>query len=976
MKAILVFILSLFALSSYGQISTPGRGGGNNSGAGSITNLSPQGATLYSTATSVTNATNFYRQYNMFTTAVATNMDASAAGGYIRVTNAGIYELSIALTYRQNTNQGGNRTNIFAVSTNAGGINASNATLVAGRSYTTATNTLYYSFSMFGAHYLPSNTYITFSFQNVTAPATNDLAFETVALSAALLGGSTTGTGGGGTLSSISAANTIYVDAENGSDTTGLRERFTSPVATLTNALALAVSGDLIVVRPSFYALAAEVTLPLKSNVKWYFEPNSTVTQPDGGGGFGSPFSLFNDFNGTATNCGVYGYGRFFSTNSSGPIWHQTNANTDAYFEFAIASQVGQDATITREGGNLKFRGHELLKSLAYDAFDDNGVTTTNKHVHGDVKRIEFFDSLIEMAAPFASPGDLYLRFDEAEKTGKIAAGGIEIRDGAIIEGGAIVLPERGIIAGYGPAGNGIIRNLRITANPTNHYPIVGTPEYVSTALTLEGCYVTGSTNVDPIFVNYGQGAFTMIDTTVTGGVTNSARATNSQIIASGGTLRLTKPLQSGVTIGGLESTATNHMHRLQLSDSAVVGGRVTVVGDTYLPSLTVSKVPYVDSGGKLAPVTGSGTYVKADGTTGDPAGSGDVSAAANFGTDNAVLRADGTSKGAQSSPVIISDGGAVSGVDSILNTNGTYSLRGGFTVANTNLGTATNVTLVLTNGPHSATYMPAAATSGVFTVTFASPPAAGSPADIWNLEIYNTNTSAAVGYWIGTFDTRGNAPVLISGPSTNSYELRWNGTNLYVFSRQELTAPNSTGPILLQTNNNYASFGALNVITNLNAASATITNRIELLATNGNSVYIRAASSNAVSGVGTNIIGVVHKAAATPLFLDAFDSWQFVVTNRIGAPITLVLTNSFDRYEASILLIGEAASGGASRTVTIVGSGGGSAAIANLDTFGTAIGASMAFTLTNGNAVEINAKTFRMLQSNVTAVVTRQFAY
>ncbi len=143
--------------------------------------------------------------------------------------------------------------------------------------------------------------------------------------------------------------------------------------------------------------------------------------------------------------------------------------------------------------------------------------------------------------------------------------------------------------------------------------------------------------------------------------------------------------------------------------------------------------------------------------------------------------------------------------------------------------------------------------------------------------------------------------------------------------------------------------------------------------ATNANMAVISVVNSNAVNV--TNIIGISQKANVTPSFFDANFAQQFVITNRITAATTLVLTNTEQGQEISIVLPGEV-SGGTSRTVTIVGHGGGSAAIANMDTFGTAMAASMVITLTNGNAVEINARVSRLLQSNVTAVVTRQFAF
>jgi hypothetical protein len=74
-----------------------------------------------------------------------------------------------------------------------------------------------------------------------------------------------------------------------------------------------------------------------------------------------------------------------------------------------------------------------------------------------------------------------------------------------------------------------------------------------------------------------------------------------------------------------------------------------------------------------LTHIASSGSFTNTDPLsvsftrTGDAgAGAGDVTAAANFGTDNTVIRADGTLKGVQTSAVSIDDSGNVSGIVTI----------------------------------------------------------------------------------------------------------------------------------------------------------------------------------------------------------------------------------------------------------------------------------------------------------------------
>jgi hypothetical protein len=59
------------------------------------------------------------------------------------------------------------------------------------------------------------------------------------------------------------------------------------------------------------------------------------------------------------------------------------------------------------------------------------------------------------------------------------------------------------------------------------------------------------------------------------------------------------------------------------------------------------------------------GEFVKRSGSTligGSPSGSGDVTAAASFGTDNRIIRSDGTGKGVQASAATLDDSGNISG--------------------------------------------------------------------------------------------------------------------------------------------------------------------------------------------------------------------------------------------------------------------------------------------------------------------------
>lgn len=54
--------------------------------------------------------------------------------------------------------------------------------------------------------------------------------------------------------------------------------------------------------------------------------------------------------------------------------------------------------------------------------------------------------------------------------------------------------------------------------------------------------------------------------------------------------------------------------------------------------------------------------------------GTGDVTAASNFSTDNRIIRSDGTAKGVQASPVTLNDTGDISGVRNLQVTGHSYA--------------------------------------------------------------------------------------------------------------------------------------------------------------------------------------------------------------------------------------------------------------------------------------------------------------
>lgn len=87
-------------------------------------------------------------------------------------------------------------------------------------------------------------------------------------------------------------------------------------------------------------------------------------------------------------------------------------------------------------------------------------------------------------------------------------------------------------------------------------------------------------------------------------------------------------------------------------------------------------------------------TFLRGDGTWVAPSGSGDVTAASAFGTDNRLIRSDGTGKGVQSTGITVDDTDAITGVSSITtDTLAFTNISGTVPVANGGTGRTTGTT-------------------------------------------------------------------------------------------------------------------------------------------------------------------------------------------------------------------------------------------------------------------------------------------
>lgn len=129
---------------------------------------------------------------------------------------------------------------------------------------------------------------------------------------------------------------------------------------------------------------------------------------------------------------------------------------------------------------------------------------------------------------------------------------------------------------------------------------------------------------------------------------------------------------------------------------SSTTGGTsVTLAGEDYLTlsSQEITANP-IDLDNLSATGTPSAsTFLRGDNTWAAPAGSGDVSAASNFGTDNVLIRSDGITKGVQATGITVSDTNVISGISAIgvdatnLSVVNTLILQNGIDANGTDIG-------------------------------------------------------------------------------------------------------------------------------------------------------------------------------------------------------------------------------------------------------------------------------------------------
>lgn len=447
---------------------------------------------------------------------------------------------------------------------------------------------------------------------------------------------------------------------------------------------------------------------------------------------------------------------------------------------------------------------------------------------------------------------------------------------------------QNAVLAGPSSGGTGAysFRALAVADIPTLNQSTTGSAATLTTARAIYGNNFDGSTALTQIIAStYGgtgngftkfsgpattEKTFTLPNATATI-LTDNAAVT----VAQGGSGRATGTTAYALVATGTTATGAQQTLANGATTEVLVGGGasalpvwttatgsgapVRATSPTLVtpalgtPSaLVLTNATGLPVGGLSATGTpSSSTYLRGDNSWATPSGSGDVTAASSFGTDNRMIRSDGTGKGVQSTGITVDDTDNITGITSITATTvNVTSLAGTSTLAGNWAGAASALTI----GTTGIIFEGATADTSEGLLTVADPTAdrTWTLPDATGTVVLNDNTATLTGKTIsGASNTLTNIPAAnISGviPIGNLATGTPNGAK-FIRDDGTLATPSGSGTVT-------ASGGSLTSNAVVLGAGTTDTKVVAGIITDG--------TSQLTLGVNTTTLGKVKLFGST----------------------------------------------------------------------------------------------------------------
>jgi len=397
----------------------------------------------------------------------------------------------------------------------------------------------------------------------------------------------------------------------------------------LVNAQTAAASGDTIIVGPGNYTISTALG---KDGVNWHLMPGVVITTSSG-------ISIFTD-GGSAMTFTISGGGVIRGNAEYGVYTGHADSNIAIQCR---SIESTNNAAVRANAGKISIVATERIYSGVYDGLWASGGT-----IYCYVPTIAAANNAIEVTqagsvyvrAETIGYGDEPIYFDgNGSGVGFVSCQRIVLQNLAIaihsdgMSNSVVVCPH---IQGQVNHLGGVLRVVGGKLGMIGG--TAATVRVVDNGLTLENCQIDSPS-----------GASESIDA-------DSTTPTVTII----GSLTHNKAIDAGVTL--TYSTASNYLAQIKTVDGNGSGLDADLVRGTT-PSTAGLDILDIANGsnGQFLKSNGDGTV-----SWDSPSGSGDVTAASSFGTDNRLIRSDGTGKGVQASGITLDDSNNLTGIGDV----------------------------------------------------------------------------------------------------------------------------------------------------------------------------------------------------------------------------------------------------------------------------------------------------------------------